>query len=79
MNALIEYAWTELKTTVFQLLPYAVMIWLIWTAQTQQQQMMQQHMALLSERVEAQTRTLTSIRDTLTQRGLVVPPLGETN
>jgi|TARA_R110002012_G_scaffold60044_1_gene157088 large-conductance mechanosensitive channel len=79
MNGLIEYAWTELKTTVFQLLPYAVMIWLIWTAQTQQQQMMQQHMALLSERVEAQTRTLTSIRDTLTQRGLVVPPLGETN
>jgi large-conductance mechanosensitive channel len=79
MNALIEYAWTELKTTVFQLLPYAVIIWLIWTAQTQQQQMMQQHMALLSERVEAQTRTLTSIRDTLTQRGLVVPPLGETN
>ena len=40
MNGLIEYAWTELKTTVFQLLPYAVMIWLIWTAQTQQQQMM---------------------------------------
>ena len=79
MNGLIEYAWTELKTTVFQLLPYAVMIWLIWTAQTQQQQMMQQHMALLSERVEAQTRTLTSIRDTLTQRGLVVPPFGETN
>ena len=79
MNGVIEYVWTELKTTVFQLLPYAVMIWLIWTAQTQQQQMMQQHMALLSERVEAQTRTLTSIRDTLTQRGLVVPPLGETN
>ena len=71
--------WIELKQTCIQLLPYAVIVWLIWSMQTQQQRLVDQHMDALQTQADTQLLVLSAIRDTLTQRGLVLPPLGETN
>lgn len=71
--------WTECKQTCIQLLPYAVIVWLIWSMQTQQQRLVDDHITALQTQSNTQMLVLSAIRDTLTQRGLVVPPLGETN
>lgn len=71
--------WVEAKDTVIHLLPYAVIVWLILTMQAQQQRLVDQHMEALQSQADEQFVVLSSIRDTLTQRGLVVPPLGGTN
>lgn len=71
--------WVETKDTVIHLLPYAVIVWLILTMQAQQQRLVDQHMEALQSQAAAQFTVLSAIRDTLTQRGLVVPPLGGTN
>jgi hypothetical protein len=71
--------WWELKATVMQLLPYGIMVWLLWMYNTQQNVLMVQHISALETQISEQVKVLSSIRDTLTQRGLVVPPFGETN
>jgi len=71
--------WWEIKTTVAQIIPYAMMVWLIWMYNGQQQDLMSQHIDALELRISEQTKVLSSIRDTLTQRGLVVPPFGGTS
>jgi large-conductance mechanosensitive channel len=76
---MLHTIWTETKETVLHLLPYAVIVWLMLTMQTQQQRLVDQHMEALQSQAAAQFTVLSAIRDTLTQRGLVVPPLGGTN
>lgn len=75
----IATLWWETKTTVAWIIPYVIMVWLIWMYNGQQQDLMSQHIDALELRISEQTKVLSSIRDTLTQRGLVVPPFGGTS
>jgi len=71
--------WAECKGLITDLLPYAVIVWLIWTMQVQHQRLIEQHITALQGKSDAQFIVLSAIRDTLSQRGLVVPPLEGTN
>ena len=75
----VHTIWSEFKVLVGELLPYAVIVWLIWTMQGQHQRLVDQHIAALQSQSEAQFIVLSAIRDTLAQRGLVVPPFEGTN
>jgi|TARA_R100000306_G_C4351529_1_gene130369 hypothetical protein len=71
--------WTEAKAFCLQILPYAVIVWLIWSMQMQQQRLVDEQLRDVKAQLNNQFTVLSAVRDTLTQRGLVVPPLGETN
>jgi len=74
----LRIMWEEGKQAVAQLIPYAIIIWLIWTMQGQHTRLVNQHIEALQVQAAEQFTVLSAIRDTLTQRGLVVPPFGET-
>jgi hypothetical protein len=74
----LRITWEEGKQAVGQLIPYALIVWLIWTMQGQHIRLIDQHIEALQVQAAEQFTVLSAIRDTLTQRGLVVPPFGET-
>ena len=74
----LRITWEEGKQAVGQLIPYALIVWLIWTMQGQHTRLVDQHIEALQAQAADQFTVLSAIRDTLAQRGLVVPPFGET-
>jgi len=76
---MLHTIWTEGKQFFLQVLPYAVIVWLIWSMQMQQQRLVDEQLNGVKAQLNNQFTVLSAVRDTLTQRGLVVPPLGETN
>ena len=74
----LHIIWEEGKHAVGQLIPYALIVWLIWIMQGQHTRLIDQHIEALQVQAAEQFTVLSAIRDTLTQRGLVVPPFGET-
>lgn len=76
---MLHTLWLEAKQFCLQVLPYAVIVWLIWSMQMQQQRLVDQQLRDVQVQLNNQFTVLSAVRDTLTQRGLVVPPLGETN
>ena len=64
----------EIKTTIFQLIPYALLALLLVLFAQNQEEMSQQSLNKIREDIQNQTEVLAAIRDNLRDSGLAVPP-----
>tara|TARA_R110002012_G_scaffold299676_1_gene498892 strand:- start:209 stop:460 length:252 start_codon:yes stop_codon:yes gene_type:complete len=64
----------EIKTTIFQLIPYALLALLLVLFAQNQEEMSQQNLNKIREDIQNQTEVLAAIRDNLRDSGLAVPP-----
>ena len=64
----------ELKATVFQLIPYALLALLLGLFAQNQEEVSQQSLNKIREDIQNQTEVLAAIRDNLRDSGLAVPP-----
>jgi len=70
----MQTIYLELKATVKDLLPYALLVWLGWLLLQQQERLVDERLDVLRADVREQTVVLSAIRDQLRTSGLVVPP-----
>tara|TARA_R100001129_G_C5288213_1_gene238907 strand:+ start:898 stop:1149 length:252 start_codon:yes stop_codon:yes gene_type:complete len=64
----------ELKATVFQLIPYALLALLLVLFAQNQEDITQRSLNDIREDIQNQTEVLAAIRDNLRDSGLAVPP-----
>jgi hypothetical protein len=77
-DMVIQAFWLEVKTTLRELLPYAMLIALGVAVLAQQERLVNERLDGLRAEINEQTAVLEAIRDQLRTSGLVVPPFRTT-
>ena len=70
----MQHFWLEIKSVVRDVLPYALLVTLGWMFIQQQERIVTDRLERLEQQLTEQGHVLNSVRDSLRDSGLAVPP-----